>query len=120
MVVRPHHSLATVPPLSVLLHPGGDGTQRLLQDRTHLAWLRQQREQVPLVTSVCIGSTALAAAGLLHQRPATSNRKALDQLIDIDPPSACGRASGTSMTGMSSPLRASPPASTWPCISSSG
>jgi len=38
-----------------------------------------------LITSVCTGSTVLAAAGLLHGRPATSNRSALDQLRQIDP-----------------------------------
>jgi transcriptional regulator GlxA family with amidase domain len=85
LVVQPHHSIATVPPLDVLLHPGGDGTQAMLTDRAHLAWLCEQRAHVPLVTSVCTGSTVLAAAGLLHGRPATSNRGALEQLGSIDP-----------------------------------
>ena len=85
LVVQPHHSTATVPPLDVLLHPGGDGTQAMLTDRSHLDWLCDQRAQVPLVTSVCTGSTVLAAAGLLRGRPATSNRGALEQLRSIDP-----------------------------------
>lgn len=85
LVIRPHHSAATVPPLAVLLHPGGDGTQAMLTDRTHLQWLREQRQRVPLVTSVCTGSTVLAAAGLLRSRPATSNRRALEQLRSLDP-----------------------------------
>lgn len=33
-------SRATVPPLAVLLHPGGDGTQQMLEDPAHLQWLR--------------------------------------------------------------------------------
>jgi transcriptional regulator GlxA family with amidase domain len=85
MVVQPHHSVATVPPLDVLVHPGGDGTQAMLDDHEHLRWLRDQRDRVPLITSVCTGSTVLAAAGLLRERPATSNRNALDQLQQIDP-----------------------------------
>ncbi len=85
LVVQPHHSSTTVPPLAVLLHPGGDGTERLSRDAAHLTWLRQQRETVPLVTSVCTGARVLAAAGLLHQRPATTNRTALQELRDIDP-----------------------------------
>ncbi len=69
LVLHPHHSLASVPPLAVLLHPGGDGTQQMLEDSAHLQWLRDQRNQVPLITSVCTGSIVLAAAGLLHGRP---------------------------------------------------
>ena len=85
LVVQPHHSLTALPPLAVLLHPGGDGTRAMLDDQAHLRWLREQRNHVPLITSVCTGSTVLAAAGLLHGRPATSNRSALDQLPQIDP-----------------------------------
>lgn len=85
LVVQPHHSKATAPPLDVLVHPGGDGTQAMLTDRAHLQWLREQRAHVPLLTSVCTGSTVLAAAGLLRGRPATSNRGALLQLQEIDP-----------------------------------
>lgn len=85
LTISAHHSIAAAPPLSVLLHPGGDGTQKLLADPAHLRWLQEQREQVPLLASVCTGSTVFAAAGLLHGRPATSNRGALDQLTQIDP-----------------------------------
>lgn len=85
LVINAHHSMASVPSLDVLLHPGGDGTNAMLDDHTHLQWLRDQRSQVPLVTSVCTGSTVLAAAGLLTHRPATSNRGALAQLQQIDP-----------------------------------
>lgn len=85
LVVQPHHSTVTVPALDVLLHPGGDGTNAMLTDAAHLRWLRDQRARVPLMTSVCTGSTVFAAAGLLHGRPATSNRGALDQLREIDP-----------------------------------
>jgi transcriptional regulator GlxA family with amidase domain len=85
LVISAHHSMANVPALEVLLHPGGDGTNTLLRDSAHLEWLREQRNHVPLMTSVCTGSTVFAAAGLLHRRPATSNRNALKQLRDIDP-----------------------------------
>jgi transcriptional regulator GlxA family with amidase domain len=84
LVVTPHHSFETVPPLEVLVHPGGDGTEALAEDEAHLDWLRKQREQVPLVTSVCTGAMPLAAAGLLRGRRATSNRKLLDTLSEID------------------------------------
>jgi transcriptional regulator GlxA family with amidase domain len=85
LVIQPHHSAASVPRLELLLHPGGDGTQAQLHDPTHLQWLRNQKQQTPIMTSVCTGSTVFAAAGLLHGRRATSNRNALQQLRDIDP-----------------------------------
>jgi transcriptional regulator GlxA family with amidase domain len=85
LVIQPHHSQDTVPPLEILLHPGGRGTGPLSEDGSHLAWLREQREQVPLITSVCTGSIVLATAGLLRQRPATSYHTALDRLAEIDP-----------------------------------
>lgn len=85
LVINAHHSRSSVPALDVLLHPGGDGTNAMLDDDDHLRWLREQRSRVPLVTSVCTGSTVLAAAGLLRGRPATSNRGALEQLQRLDP-----------------------------------
>jgi len=85
LVINAHHSIASMPALDVMLHPGGDGTNAMISDHAHLQWLRQQRAQVPLLTSVCTGATVLAAAGLLRGRPATSNRNALTQLQQIDP-----------------------------------
>jgi len=61
-----------------------DKHQLTLGGWAHLQWLREQRQHVPLMTSVCTGSTVFAAAGLLHDRAATTNRTALDQLTRID------------------------------------
>jgi transcriptional regulator GlxA family with amidase domain len=85
LVVQPHHSFATVPELDVMVHPGGDGHLALLEDEEHLAWLREQKSRVELMTSVCTGSVVYAAAGLLRDRPATSNRNSLDHMKSIDP-----------------------------------
>jgi transcriptional regulator GlxA family with amidase domain len=71
--------------LDVLLHPGGMGTRPMLKDDDHLAWLRAQRERVPLLTSVCTGSLVYAAAGLLAGRPATTHWASLDLLAELDP-----------------------------------
>jgi transcriptional regulator GlxA family with amidase domain len=85
LVVQPHHSFSTVPALDVLVHPGGDGHIPLLEDEAHLAWVREQKSRVGLMTSVCTGSVVFAAAGILHGRPATSNRNNLEQMNSIDP-----------------------------------
>ncbi len=78
------HGRADVGPLDVLLHPGGFGTRALLKDETHLAWLRERRAHVSLMTSVCTGSLVYAAAGLLAGRPATTHWGSVDRLAELD------------------------------------
>ena len=80
-----HTSLADAPALDVLIHPGGWGTRRLLEDPAHLDWVRAQRAAVPLLTSVCTGSLVYAAAGLLRGRPATTHWASLNLLSELDP-----------------------------------
>ena len=60
----------------ILLLPGGPGTRREVKNDTFHDWLRDQAEGTELVTSVCTGSTILAAAGLLDGRRATTNKDA--------------------------------------------
>ena len=84
LVLGAHHSIADAPPLDVLLHPGGRGTRPMLRDTTHLEWVQAQRETVPLMTSVCTGSLAYAAAGLLAGRPATTHWQAFGEMRAID------------------------------------
>ena len=79
-----HHSFATMPPLGVLIHPGGQGTRSLMRDPDHLAWLCAQRASVRLMTSVSTGALVYAAAGLLRGRPATSHWESLDLLTQLD------------------------------------
>jgi transcriptional regulator GlxA family with amidase domain len=85
LVLGAHAALDDAPRLDVLLHPGGQGTRRLLRDPAHLDWVRAQRADVPLLTSVCTGSLVYAAAGLLRGRPATTHWAALDELRALDP-----------------------------------
>ncbi len=85
LVLGAHHAIAEAPALEVLVHPGGQGARRLLRDPAHLAWVRDQRAAVPLMTSVCTGALVYAAAGVLHGRPATTYWRALDELRALDP-----------------------------------
>ncbi|MFF3065024.1 DJ-1/PfpI family protein [Oerskovia sp. NPDC057915] len=81
----PDGSPDDVDPFQVLVHPGGPGVQRLVGDPTHLAWLHAVRARTPLLASVCTGSLAFAAAGLLAGRPATTHWDHVDELARLDP-----------------------------------
>ena len=83
--ILPEHSYESAPPLDVLIYPGGQGTRPQLKDDDQLDWVRRQRSQVPLMTSVCTGSLVYAAAGLLAGRPATTHWASLDRLSELDP-----------------------------------
>jgi transcriptional regulator GlxA family with amidase domain len=85
LMIGAQHSVADLPPLDILLHPGGYGTRPLMRDADHLDWIRQMHESVTVMTSVCTGSLVFAAAGLLSDRPATTYWAALDLLTETDP-----------------------------------
>jgi transcriptional regulator GlxA family with amidase domain len=85
LVIRAMHSWADVPPLDVLVLPGGQGTRPLLNDSTMLDWVRRRRDEGTLMTSVCTGSLVFAAAGILHGRPATTYWEQLGFLEQLDP-----------------------------------
>lgn len=85
LVVQATYSYATTPPLEVLIYPGGRGTRPQLQDGAQLDWVRTQRDNTALMTSVCTGSLVYAAAGLLTGRPATTHWASLEHLAQLDP-----------------------------------
>jgi transcriptional regulator GlxA family with amidase domain len=85
LVVQATYSYATAPPLEVLIYPGGMGTRSHFQDAAQLDWVRTQRDNTALMTSVCTGSLVYAAAGLLAGRPATTHWASLDLLAQLDP-----------------------------------
>lgn len=85
LTLQAHHSYADAPPLAVLVYPGGQGTRRHLNDDAQLDWVRRQRADVALMTSVCTGSLVYAAAGLLSRRPATTHWASLELLSELDP-----------------------------------
>jgi transcriptional regulator GlxA family with amidase domain len=82
--VLPHRTVAEAGNLDVVVVPGGQGTRELIDDEGMHNWLRSLAGAGTLVTSVCTGSLVLAAAGLLHDRPATTWWGALDRLAELD------------------------------------
>ncbi|MER0080808.1 DJ-1/PfpI family protein [Corynebacterium sp. KPL2861] len=61
-----------------LLVPGGRGTRSLAQDPEFLRQLTALASSADIITSVCTGSALLAAAGLLENHTATTNKNAFD------------------------------------------
>jgi transcriptional regulator GlxA family with amidase domain len=85
LTIRARYSWDDVPPLDVLVFPGGQGTRPQLEDTAVLDWVRRRRDEGTLMTSVCTGSLVFAAAGILAGRPATTYWNELGLLGRIDP-----------------------------------
>lgn len=85
MQVLAQHTFADTPPLDILVVPGGWGVRRELENPAMAPWLRQQAQQVTLLTAVCTGSMLLGQAGLLDGRHATTHWKSLDWMRQTFP-----------------------------------
>jgi len=121
LTLADHRSMSGMPPLEVLIHPGGQGTRPLMRDPEHLAWVQTQAATVPLMTSVCTGALVYAAAGLLAGRPATTHWESLDLLHELDPSIEVNSEARYVDDGKtSSPAPGSAPASIWRCTWSLG
>lgn len=83
--VIPDHTIATCPPLDILVVPGGWGTRAEIKNRPLLDWIGDRGRQVETLTSVCTGSMLLGHAGLLDGRHATTHWRALDWMRESFP-----------------------------------
>ncbi|MGH9279706.1 MAG: DJ-1/PfpI family protein [Acidimicrobiales bacterium] len=84
LVMTPDTALAAAGPMDVVIEPGGNGINRLMQDEVHLGWLREQAARSHIMSSVCVGALVLATAGVLHNHRATTHWMNLEQLAEID------------------------------------
>jgi cyclohexyl-isocyanide hydratase len=73
LILTPTLSFAQSPRLDVLLVPGGNGVNTLMEDEETLSFLREQAAASKIVLSVCTGALACGAAGLLKGRRATTH-----------------------------------------------
>ena len=118
MVVLPHHTWESAPPIDVLVYPGGEGTRPQLGDEVYRGFVREHASRGTLMTSVCTGSLVYADAGLLDGgRPPRTGDRSTSRRHSVAT-SRCAPMTGGSTAATSSPRPASPPASTWPCTSS--
>src|SRR5499427_10153292 len=70
LTILPMTTLASCPPLDLVLVPGGAGINPLLEDAEVLAFLRRAAGAARYVVGICPGSLVLGAAGLLRGRRA--------------------------------------------------
>ncbi|KAB2459946.1 DJ-1/PfpI family protein [Bacillus sp. CH126_4D] len=72
--VQPDYSIEDLPPVDILIIPGGKGVRESeVNNETIINWVRQQMKEVKLMTSVCTGALLLAKAGLLENLKATTH-----------------------------------------------
>jgi cyclohexyl-isocyanide hydratase len=80
LVFAPTTTFANCPDLDVLCIPGGPGLTDLLADEEVVDFVRRQGAQADWVTSICVGSLLLGAAGLLKGRRAACHWASCDLL----------------------------------------
>ena len=102
LVLGAHHSIGNAPRLDVLIHPGGPGTRPMLTDRGHLDWIREQRASVPLMTSVCTGSSASGWPGRPSASSALDTSRAADRVATSSRSASCSATARSRWAGPSS------------------
>jgi cyclohexyl-isocyanide hydratase len=80
LILTPSLSFAQSPQLDVLLVPGGNGVNALMEDEEVLCFLRNQAAGSKIVFSVCTGTLICGAAGLLKGKRATTHWASHDLL----------------------------------------
>merc|ERR1711892_536788 len=76
----PQHSLSTLPPLTYLVIPGGEGTELLCRNQGLVDKLGQLVGQAEAVLTVCTGAFILQATGAVNQVDITTYWRAADVL----------------------------------------
>jgi len=83
--VVPDHTLASCPPVHVLVVPGGFGTRALIRDTVTIDWIRKTALSAEVSLSVCTGALLLAKAGLLDGLRVTTHHELLAMLGQMAP-----------------------------------
>lgn len=83
MTLHPTVDFRSCPRLDVICVPGGPGANALIEDDAVLDFLRAKAAEVKLLTSVCVGSLVLGAAGLLRGRRAACHWLSRDMLAEL-------------------------------------
>lgn len=74
------YTFENCPKLDFLLVPGGMGTRTEVDNPKIIDFIRSQAQHCKIIASVCTGAFLLQAAGLLHNRQATTHWGSLERL----------------------------------------
>ena len=85
MLVLPHETTVSGPPLDILVVPGGRGTRRERFNDRLLDWIAEQAHHTELTTSVCTGAFLLAQRGLLDGLRATTHWGSIQRMREQYP-----------------------------------
>lgn len=85
LLVEPHYTVENVPPLDILIVPGGQGTRRERHNQKILDWIEAQDKQTELTLSVCTGAFLLAERGILDGKQATTHWGSIDFMRETYP-----------------------------------
>lgn len=71
----PNYTMDNIPPLDVLLIPGGWGGRSLVDDRRWDEFIARVYPKLQFLLTVCTGTPFVARSGLLDHRRATTNKE---------------------------------------------
>jgi len=81
LMVQPNFSFENAPDFDILIVPGGYGAEEIeINNGTVIQWIKNQKNKVELIASVCTGAFLLAKAGLLNDKRATTHWMDIDRL----------------------------------------
>jgi transcriptional regulator GlxA family with amidase domain len=80
LTIKVDYSLEDIKSPDILLIPGGQGIDSLLNDNRLLDWIRNTHKTSKWTTSVCSGALLLASSGILEGKTATTHWNRKEQL----------------------------------------
>jgi transcriptional regulator GlxA family with amidase domain len=80
LTIKADYSLEDIKSPDILLIPGGQGIDSLLNDNRLLDWIRNAHKTSKWTTSVCSGALLLASSGILDNKTATTHWNRKEQL----------------------------------------
>ncbi len=80
LTIKANYSLDEIPNPDILLIPGGQGIDSLLNDTRVLNWIGNAHKTSKWTTSVCSGALLLASSGILDNKTATTHWNRKEQL----------------------------------------
>lgn len=85
LFVKPHYTLTDHPQVDIVVVPGGRFQPQDESNGRLVEWIRRQAPAMEIVSSVCTGFAALAQAGILDGKRATTHWQAIEYMREHFP-----------------------------------